>query len=187
MLFLIALLLIGIYVLGPLAVHWTYRFSARCRPSQISLGELPPPVATLFQKRIPEIRDLGFELTGCFDCGALAAETNSYVAYFCNRRTSDFANISVLVSPVGTASYLEFSTRFTNGLVLETNTNRVVPLAPLSPENRVFRFPEIRDARTLLETHRQVVEKYAFNLRPETEPRGAEIQRYVRVIENYGP
>jgi len=183
----IAVLIIGIYVLGPLAVRWTYRFAGRCRPSEISLGALPETVATVFLKRIPEIQELGFELTGCFDCGSLASDTHSYVAYFCSRRSNDFANVSVLLTPRGAASYVEFSTRFTNGLVLETNTNRVLPLTPSNPETRVFRFPEIRDARTLLNTHRQIMEKYASGLRPLAEPRGAEIERYVRVVENYGP
>ena len=35
--------------------------------------------------------------------------------------------------------------------------------------------------------HRQLVEKYAPGLCPTGEPRDAEIQRYVRTIENYGP
>jgi hypothetical protein len=182
-----ALTLLGTYVLGPLAVHWTYRFAARCRPSEISLGALPEAIAVLYAKRIPGIQELGFELAGCFDCGSLAPDTHSYVAYFYNRRTNDYANLSALVSPKGVASYLEFSTRFANGLVLETNTNRVLPLSPANPDNKVFRFPEIQDARTLLQTHRQIVEKYAAGLRPQAEPRGAEIARYVRVVENYGP
>jgi hypothetical protein len=182
-----ALILLGTYVVGPLTVHWTYRFAARCRPSGISLGALPEAITLLFAKRIPEIQELGFELAGCFDCGSLAPDTHSYVAYFCNRRTNDFANLSALVSPKGVSSYLEFSTHFTNGLVLETNTNSILPLSPANPDNKVFRFPGIQDARTLLQTHRQIVEKYASGLRPHAEPRGAEIERYVRAVENYGP
>jgi hypothetical protein len=187
MLILIAALLLTVYVIGPLAVRWTYRFAARCRPSEVSLAELPEPVALLFAKRIPEIRELSFELTGCFDCGCLASEAHSYVAYFCNRRTNDFANVTAMVSPKGVAGYLEFSTRFTSGLVLETNTNRVLPLTPMNPKTRVFRFPDIQDARTLLHTHRQIIEKHACALRVASEPRGAEIGRFVRLVENYGP
>jgi len=187
MLIFIAAFIVAIYVLGPLAVHWTFRSAARCNPSEVSLGALPEPIAMLFLKRIPELQELGFELNGCFDCGCLVSETHSYIAYFCNRRTNDFANVTVQVSPKSIASYLEFSTRFTNGLVLETNTNRVLPLTPLSRETRVFRFPEIQDARTLLHTHRQIIAKYAPQLRPQAEPRGEEIARFVRAVENYGP
>jgi hypothetical protein len=187
MLMLIAALVFAIYLIGPLAVLWTYRFAARCRASEVSLAELPEPVALLFAKRIPELRELGFELTGCFDCGCLASEAHSYVAYFCNRRTNDFANVTAMASPASITSYLEFSTRFTNGLVLETNTNRVLPLTPMNPNTRVFRFPDIHDAQTLLHTHRQIIEKHASALRVESEPQGAEIGRFVRMVENYGP
>jgi hypothetical protein len=177
----------AIYVLGPLAVRWTYRFAARCVPAEMSFGALPKPVAELFLTKMPEIQELGFELVGCFDCGSLVAETRSYVAYFCNRRTNDFANVTAMVTPDTIFNYLEFSTRFSNGLMLETNTNNVLPLTPANPDIRVFRFPEIQDARGLLQTHRQIIERYASNLCPQAEPRGAEIERFVRVAENYGP
>lgn len=176
-----------VYLVSPLAVRWTFRFAAHGHPTQVSLEALPERVAAIFRTRIPEIQELGFDGIGCFDCGRLASETHSYIAYFCDRHTKDFANVSVLVSPKTTASYLEFSTHFTNGLVLETNTNRVLPLTPAGPATRVFRFPEIRDARSLLHVHQQLLEKYAGELRAEGEPPGREIERFIRVIENYGP
>jgi hypothetical protein len=176
----------AVYALSPVAVRLTFDFAAHCNPTQISLDELPEEVAVLFQSRILQIQALGFDLIGCFDCGRLASETHSYTAYFCNRRTNDFANVSALVWPKKTASYIEFSTRFTNGNALETNTNGVLPLTPSNPSTRVFRFPDIEDARQLFETHRRLVEKYAGDLWVQAEPRGQEIQRLVRVVENYG-
>ena len=83
-----------LYLLGALAVRWTFRFAARCQFSEVPLNTLPVQVADLFRKRIPEIQELGFELAGCYACGALATETHSYVAYFCNRGSNDFANVS---------------------------------------------------------------------------------------------
>jgi len=183
----IAALAGSLHLLGPLVVRWTFRFAARCRPSEVPLRELPGTIATRFAQRVLEIRELGFELIGTYDCGALTNETRSYVAYFCNRRTNDFANVSAIITPKQTASYLEFSTQFKNGLWIETNTNRVLPLTPPNPDVRVFRFPEIQDARTLLHTHHQFVDKYAPGLWAQGEPRGEEIHRLVRVVENYGP
>jgi hypothetical protein len=177
----------AVYALSPVAIRMTFDFAARCNPTQISLDELPDEVAAVFRNRIPQIQALGFEPIGCFDCGRLASETHSYTAYFCNHRTNDFANVSALVWPNKMASYIEFSTRFTNGTVLETNTNGVLPLTPPNPSTRVFRFPAIQDVRLLFETHRRLVEKYAGHLWVQAEPRGQEIQRLVRVVENYGP
>jgi len=183
----IAALVAAMYVLGPIAVHWTFRFAGHCQPNRLRLDELPTPIERLFRSKMSEIQELGFEMLGSYDCGALASNTRSYVAYFCDRRNNDFANISAVLTPRGAAGYIEFSTRFSNGQWIETNTNRVLPLTPANPDVRVFRFPGIRDARTLLHTHRQLLEKYAPGLWAQGEPRGEEIQRLVRVIENYGP
>ena len=175
------------YVLTALVLRGTLRFSARCKPEKVPLEALPAGVSVLFQRRIPEITKLGFELIGCYDLGCLASETQSYVAYFRHYDANDFASISVLVSSVRIASYLEFSARFPNGFTLETNTNRILPLTPGNPEVKVFRFPRIRDAQALLRIHRQLKDRYAPGLWPQGEARGEEIQRLVRTIENYGP
>ena len=133
------------------------------------------------------MHSLGFALVGCYDCGELALRTRTYVAYFCNRTTNDFANVTAVDSPRGVASYFEFSTRFSNGLVLETNTNKILPLTPGNTEVRVFRFADIEEPAALYDIHRRLLDKYAGGLWAAGEPKGEEIQRLVRVLENYGP
>jgi hypothetical protein len=183
----IAAFVAAVYLLSPLAVRWTYRFSGHWALREVSLDALPSEVVDEFRKSIPELQELGFELIGCFDCGQLAEQTHSYLAYFCNRLSNDFANISAMTTPGRTDSYLEFSTSFKNGLTVETNTNSVLPLTPANPDTKVFRFPKTADARTLLHTHHRLIDKYAAGLWAQAEPHGEEIKRYVRVIENYGP
>ncbi len=72
----------------------------------------------------------------------MASDTKSFVAYFVNRQTNDFSNVTVVVSPGKMAGYFEFSTRLTNGTLIETNTNSILPLTPNNPDYRVFRFPK---------------------------------------------
>lgn len=177
----------GLYLFAPIVVRSTMRFAARCSPRRVSFSELPEKVVAFFRTRIPEMEKLGFELLGCYDCGVLASETRSYVAYFCNRETSDYANVPVLVTPKKIASYFEFSTCFTNGLVVETNTNGTLPLTPENRELRVFRFPKVTTPEALYRVHRQLLEKYAPGLWIQDEPRGEEMRRFVRTVENYGP
>ena len=185
---LIAATFVGaLYALLPLLVRKVFRFAAQCRPTEMKLEELPEQVAALFQAKVPDMRSLGFELVGFYDCGALTLETRSYIAYFCNRRTNEFANVSVLISARKPASYLEFSTRLANGLMLETNTNRVLPLSPADGQFKVFRLPQVQQPQALLAVHRLLVEKYAGGMFAQGEPQGKEIQRFVRVVENYGP
>lgn len=175
------------HVAGPLALHSTFRFAGKIKVIQISLDELPEAVKAYVVPHVREMEGLGFEWVGCYDCGELTQQTRTHVAYFCNRTTNDFANVTAVVTPRGVASYFEFSTRFSNGTVLETNTNKTSPLTPGSPETRVFRFPEITESEALYEIHRRLLEKYPGGLWPEGEPKGQEIRRLVRVLENYGP
>jgi hypothetical protein len=183
-----AIAIIALYqLIGPLAVRSTFRFTAYCKPCIVPVSELPENVASYITPRIPQMEILGFELVGCYDCGELATQTRSFNAYFCNRTTNEFANVTVAVSPRKAASYFEFSTRFKEGLAVETNTNGILPLTPGNPETRVFRFPEIHEPEILCQVHRRLTEKYAEGLWPQGEPKGMEIQRLVRVLENYGP
>jgi hypothetical protein len=176
-----------LHVVGPMAMRNTYRFAARCTPLQVAPAELPTPVAVRILPHMKQMETLGFALVGCYDLGELAIHTKSYVAYFCNPATNDFANVTAVVSPRGVGSYFEFSTRFSNGTVLETNTNGVPPLTPGNPDVRVFRFAEITEPQELFVLHHQLLEKYAGELWPVGETKGLEIQRLVRVLENYGP
>jgi hypothetical protein len=177
----------AIYLVSPFAVHSTLRFASRCKFDSIPLDRLPEEIAAEFRRRISEFTNLGFELIGCFDCGALAGETRTYVAYFCNHTTNEFANVTAMATPDGPASYFEISSRFSNGHSIETNTNAILPLLPANPNMPVFRFAEIDEPRALLQLHRRLTEKYAPGLCPLAEPRDSEILRYARMIENFGP
>jgi len=177
----------ALHVIGPIVVRFTLRFSASCRPNKVFLEDLPLKVAEVFRQRMPELKNLGFEHLGNYDCGSLTPETRSYLAYFANRNTNDFASVCALVTPKKTMSYLEFSTSFANGLNLETNTNATVPLTPESPSHRVWRFPKIGNAEALYRLHRRLLQKYAPRLWPLEATSSHELDRYVSVIENYGP
>jgi hypothetical protein len=176
-----------LHLAGPLAMRNTYRFAARCTPVIVGLDELPKAVAVRILPHAKQIENLGFGLAGYYDFGELAIHTKRYVAYFCNPTTNDFANVTASVSPRGVGSYFEFSTRFSNGTALETNTNGVPPLTPGNPEVRVFRFSDITEPKDLFAVHRQLIEKYAGGLWPVGETKGQEIRRLVGVLENYGP
>jgi len=182
-----AILLGSMYLMAPMAVRSGSRFAAHCKPVRVPVEELPREVSVYIESQIPQMQSLGFEFLGCYDCGVLASNTQSFSAYFCNRTTNDFANITVATSPQRTVGYFEFSTRFGNGLTLETNTNSVLPLTPDNPEVRVFRFSEIKEPRELYQVHKRLTEKYANGQWAQGEPKGQEIQRLVRVLENYGP
>jgi hypothetical protein len=176
----------AIYLLSPPVVRSTFRFFSRCQFHSLCLERLPEKVSAEFRRRISEFDELGFALLGCFDCGALANDTHSYIAYCCNHATHEFATVSALITPLGAASYFEFSSRFSNGCSIATNDNGILPLLPANPEIRVFRFAFVQEPRALLQIHRQITAKYAPGRCALGEPRD-EIQRYVRMLESVGP
>ncbi|HUN60717.1 MAG TPA: hypothetical protein VMU53_01950 [Candidatus Sulfotelmatobacter sp.] len=180
-------LLSALHVLGPVAVRYTMRFSASCNPTKVALEELPGEVADVVRLRTAELAKLGFRCAGCYDCGTLTRETHSYVAYFCNPATNDLASVCALATAHTTASYLEFSTSFTNGRTLATNTNHVLPLTPGDPAHRIFRFSKVQSVAALYSIHRRLLAKYAIGWWPQGEPEGEEIRRYARAVEKYGP
>ena len=177
----------ALYAVTPLVIRSAFRVAARCNLVPIPLGQLTEEISAEFRRRISEFASLGFELVGVFDCGVLTNDTHSYVAYFCNHGTNEFANVTAMETPIGPASYFEFSSRFADGTSIETNTNRVLPLAPANPSIRVFRFESVDTPAALLQLHRQLTEKYAPGLCALGEPRDTEIQRYVRTMEGFGP
>lgn len=171
---------------APIAIRSTFRFAGCCKPVLVSPGELPSQASSPILRQIPEIEALGFECAGIYDCGELASNTRSYIAYFVNRKTNDFANVSVVISPNKVASYCEFSTRLSNGLILDTNNNAVLPLSPANPQGRIFRFSKISQPKVLYEVHQQLLAKYSEGFAAEGEPKGREIERLIRIVENYG-
>ena len=182
-----AILIGSAHLLAPVALRSGFRFAARCKPVQVPVGELPHEVSAYVLPLIPRMQNLGFAFLGCFDLGVFEGNAKNFIACFCNRTSNDSANVSVIYSAQKTAGYFEFSTQFGNGLALETNTNRDLPLTPDNSSIRVFRFPEIKEPRELYLVHKSLVEKYASGQWAQGEPAGQELQRLVRLMENHGP
>jgi hypothetical protein len=177
----------ALHLIVPAVVKRGFWFTARCKPIAVPVDELPKEVASHIVPRIPQMENLGFELLGCYDFGMLSSNTRRFVVHFLKRSTNDFANVTVATSPQKIATYFEFSTRFSNGLMLETNTNRILPLTPDNLETQVFRFPRINEPQALYRLHLQLIQKHAAGQWTQGEPKGQELERLTKVVENYGP
>jgi hypothetical protein len=175
-----------LHVVGPMALRHTFRFASTCRPTEVPFSGLPLLAADEIGPRIRQLKNLGFELQGCYDCGELSTGTKNFVAYFVNHRNHDVASISVVLAPFSGIQYMEFSTRLAGSKSIDTNTNSVLPLSPQNPDTRVFRFPDLTDPAALYEVHRRLAEKYSDGLPVEGEGEHQAIERMVHVVENYG-
>jgi hypothetical protein len=181
-------MVIGLFHLAiPVVVRATYRFSTYCKSTPLSVNQLPVEAANMIASRMPALEGLGFHMAGCRDFGQLAMETRTIVASFTHSQSQESANIWFSLSAGKTSSYLEFSTQIPGGVSLETNSNRILPLAPENEVIRVFRFPEISEIAELHRVHRQIVVKYIDGPWIRPEPQDDTIARIKRTIEGYGP
>jgi hypothetical protein len=181
-------IVIGLFHLAiPVVVRTTYRFSALCKGTRLSVNQLPRAAAELVASRMPALEALGFHAAGCCDFGQLTMETRTIVASFTHSQTQESANIWLSLLADKTSSYLEFSAQTPSGMVLETNSNAILPLAPQNQGIRVFRFPEISKVAELHQVHCQIVAKYGGGPWIEDPPQCDAIERTARTIEGYAP
>ena len=183
----IVLFWVFMHVVGPVVLRFTFRFSATCHPSNVAREGLPPAVRALFDRWSNQIQGLGFTLVGYYDMGMLASGTRSFLAYFVNRTSGEFANVSVVQTKEKTQGYFEFSSSFTNGLTLDTNVNKTISISSTPPDILIFRFPEFTSPVELYRIHRALVQKHAAFLRPQMPPEGQEHTRIAQQIGRFGP
>lgn len=175
------------HFIGPIALRFMFRYSAKCEPAKVDPGALPWAVTRFLDRWSSQIQAAGFSPVGVYDVGVLASGTRSYLAYFVNRSAGDFANVSIVVGNEKTQGYFEFSSSFTNGLTLDTNINKTISVTSTPPDILIFRFPQIDSPSQLYQIHRALIQKHAAFLRPQLPPVGEEATRIVKQLGRFGP
>lgn len=178
---------IFLHLIGPLVVKATFRYSATVDPHKVLPETLPAAARSAVLRWSAQIEALGFSPVGVYNMGALASNTQSFLAYFVNRTAGDFANISVVLGGAITKSYFEFSSSFSNGFTLDTNTNQIVSIGSVPADIRIFRFSSIVLPAELYQVHRALIQKHAAFLRPQLPPGGEEATRIVKQLGRFGP
>jgi hypothetical protein len=181
------LLWVFMHIMAPIALRFTFRYSAKVELAKFALGALPPDVRALVNRWSSQIQSAGFSLVGIYGLGELASGTQSFIAYFVNRSAGDFANISVVSNKTKTQGYFEFSSSFTNGLTLDTNSNKTVPATATPSDILIFRFPQITSPSQLYQIHRALIQKHAGFLRPQLPPESEESTRIIKQLVRFGP
>jgi hypothetical protein len=176
-----------IHAVAPVALRGTYRVAAQRKPHLVPWDGMPAEVQEQVEPSFSSLQNLGFQFVGCYDFGEVASHTTKLVAVFSNQENGDLAYVQVIRAAEIVESYLEFSTQFSGGFTIETNTNGYLPLTPENPATRTFRFPETHEAGALYRLHRRLVAKYAPTTWAQTEARGEEIGRITLAMANYGP
>ena len=83
--------------------------------------------------------------------------------------------------------YMEFITRCSEEMQIDTNTNSTASVLFPLPQYHVFRFPQIQDVYTLYRVHRMLVTEITHGALPVLPPPGQEVAELKRRLERYGP
>ena len=109
------------------------------------------------------------------------------MALLCNPHTGEWADVSFVVSKAKSAGYMEFITRCSEEMQIDTNTNSTASVLFPLPQYHVFRFPQIQDVYTLYRVHRMLVTQITHGALPVLPPPGQEVAELKRRLERYGP
>ena len=174
-------------ILGPIILRQQFKYAAKVNPQLVPFESLPTEVRNFMAPRVPGIKALGFEPVGYINVGGMASRTKSFMALFSNAKTLEWADVSVVTSANVVRGYIEFITRCTEDVQVDTNTNATAPVLFPSPNYHVFRFPQIKDAFVLYRAHCMLVQEKTRGARPQLPSPGQEVAELKRRLERYGP
>jgi len=175
-----------LFCISPIALRIGFRFRAKIEPRVISLDEMPQSARAYIEPRISEFAPWNFDLVVCMSIGDLTPTTGAYVALLSNFHTAEWADVTFVGSPIRNSRYIEFITRCSEQLQIDTNTSAIAPIVFLVPQHHIFRFPQVSDVFTLYRVHRMLVTEIAHGALPVIPPAGEEAAEYKRRLKRYG-
>jgi hypothetical protein len=126
--------------------------------------------ATFFERlpgfQVSALKRLGFTFAGCLERDRENPRVAVDIALFIQTENKDLAQIAHIRSSVGTRELLVFSTKFDDGLVLETSDLRGRPLFRPKPKYPVYRFPQMRNAADLYLLHQKIKQEFSGSRKP---------------------
>jgi hypothetical protein len=158
------LALIPAYYLGiPLIIRLQQQFPAHPTLTELDFEILDPSLARFLMTRTKALFTLGFDEPTLVHIPDLAPQVTTYLIMLVNRQTGDKAMVTALVGrgpvPLQTL-YLEFSTRFENGQVFDTNNSSELGAFPPTPLTIRTKVPTVNDPKELYQLHTFVMSKH---------------------------
>ena len=174
-------------VLGPVMLRAQFRYNAKVEPRAAKLEDLPEAARAFIEPRVAEFAPWNFELVAYVSLWNVTPSTGAYMALLSNPHTGEWADVTFVISPVKRTGYLEFISRCSEKVQIDTNTNATAPILFPVPQHHVFRFPQIRDVFLLYRVHRMLVNEIAHGALPVLPAAGEEIAELKRRLDRYGP
>jgi hypothetical protein len=176
-----------IFVLSPIFLRARFRYNAKVDPRPISLEELPAPARAFIEPRVSEFAPWNFELVAYVNLWKIAGSTAVYMALLSNPHTHEWADVTFVMSPTKNSGYIEFVTRCSEQMQIDTSTNPAAPVPFPLPQYHVFRLPQLTEVFTLYRIHRMLVTEITHGALPVLPAAGEEIGELKRRLDRYGP
>lgn len=176
-----------LFLISPVILRIQFRYSAKVDPRAVSLEELPEAARAFIEPRVAEFAPWNFDLIMYVSLWNVTPSTGAFMALLSNPHTSEWADVTFVMSPLKSSGYIEFITRCSEQMQIDTNTNATAPILFPLPQHHVFRFPQVRDVFMLYRIHRMLVTEITHGLLPALPPAGEEIAELKRRLDRYGP
>ncbi len=147
------------YVLGPIMVFSMLRFTLPAEVIQIDPVKepLPDEVRRYFAGVYDALTACGFQLVATIVLPPLIPNVRSILALYANRTTGDQAMSTLIIATGGIETlktrYVEFLTRYSDGLIVQTNNSPELGAFRPLPQERTAQFWEIDDVPHLHRLH----------------------------------
>ena len=176
-----------LFVVSPVFLRARFRYKAKVDPEPVALKELPAPARAFMEPRLSQFAAWNFELVTYVRLWKIAGSSEAYMALLSNLHTHEWADVTFVMSGMKNSGYIEFVTRCSEQLQIDTNTNLAAPLLFPLPQYRVFQLPQVADVFTLYRIHRMLVTEITRGALPVLPAAGEEITELKRRLSRYGP
>jgi hypothetical protein len=176
-----------LFVLSPIPLRARFRYNAKIDPHPVGLEELPGSARAFIQPRVSEFAPWNFELVAYVRLWKIAGSSEAYMALLSNPHTHEWADVTFVISPAKDSGYIEFITRCSEQVQIDTNTNPAAPVLFALPHYHVFQLPQVTDVFTLYRIHRMLVTEITHGALPVLPAAGEEIAELKRRLDRYGP
>jgi hypothetical protein len=176
-----------VFILGPIVLRLRFRYNAKLDPHAIAIEGLPTSAREYIEPRIAEFAQWNFELVAYVNIWKVTGSTEAYMALLSNPHTHEWADVTFVMSPMKNSGYIEFITRCSEPMQIDTNTNPAAPVLLPLPHHHVFRLPQVTEVFTLYRAHRMLVTEITHGALPVLPLAGEEIAELKRRLDRYGP
>lgn len=160
------------YALAPLQVSSLLKF--KIPPEVIEIDpqqdQLPESIRKYFYEAYEALTRNGFDLVGTIILPRFLPNVKSVFALYANRATGDQAMSTLILATGGIEMlkdrYVEFITRYSDGVMVQTNNSAELGALKLLPQEHTTKFWEIQDLDLLYKLHRFLAQKYRRSGKP---------------------